>query len=42
VPFVLKLASLAVITSVGGRLMMQGVEGYATRLISALPGLVHG
>ncbi len=42
VPFVLKLASLAVITSVGGRLMMQGVEAYAARLIAALPGLVHG
>jgi flagellar biosynthesis protein FliQ len=42
VPFVLKLASLAALTSVAGRLMMGGLEDYAARLIAALPGLVHG
>jgi flagellar biosynthetic protein FliQ len=41
-PFVLKLASLAVMTSIAGKLMMHGVEDYATRLLAALPGLVHG
>jgi flagellar biosynthesis protein FliQ len=42
VPFVLKLSSLAVLTSVAGGLMMSGLDDYATRLISALPGLIHG
>jgi flagellar biosynthesis protein FliQ len=42
IPFVVKLAGIAVITSLAGRLMMGGVEDYATRLIVALPGLVHG
>jgi flagellar biosynthesis protein FliQ len=42
VPFVLKLASLAVMTSVAGGLMMSGLDDYATRLINAVPGLVHG
>jgi len=42
VPFVLKLASLAILTSLAGSLMMQGVDDYAARLIAALPGLIHG
>jgi len=42
IPFVVKLAGIAVITTLAGRLMMGGVEDYATRLIVALPGLVHG
>ncbi len=41
-PFVLKLGSLAVMTSIAGSMMMHGVEDYATRLLAALPGLVHG
>jgi flagellar biosynthesis protein FliQ len=42
IPFVVKLAGIAVITTLAGRLMMGGVEDYAARLIVALPGLVHG
>jgi len=42
VPFVLKLMSLAAMTSLAGPLMMEGVEDFARRLFVALPGLVHG
>jgi flagellar biosynthetic protein FliQ len=41
IPFVVKLAGVAVLSSVGGKLMMGGVEDYAQRLILSLPGLVH-
>ncbi len=41
-PFVLKLAGLAALTTAAGPLMMRGVESYATRLLTALPGLIHG
>jgi flagellar biosynthesis protein FliQ len=42
IPFVLKLAGMAVLTTVGGPLMMRGLEDYATRLLHAIPGLIHG
>jgi flagellar biosynthesis protein FliQ len=42
VPFVLKLMSLALMTSLAGHLMMGGVEDFARRLLIALPELVHG
>ncbi|OYV40269.1 MAG: flagellar biosynthesis protein FliQ [Rhodospirillales bacterium 20-64-7] len=42
VPFIVKLAGLAALTSVAGPWMMQGVEGYATHLFLAIPGLLHG
>jgi flagellar biosynthesis protein FliQ len=42
VPFVLKLAGLAALTTAMGPFMMQGVEAYAVRLFNALPALVHG
>ncbi len=42
IPFVVKLMGVAVLTSLAGRLMMGGVESYATRLILSLPRLVHG
>jgi flagellar biosynthesis protein FliQ len=42
IPFVLKLAGLAVISTAAGRLMLGGVESYATRLFLAIPGLLHG
>ncbi len=42
VAFILKLASVAVLTTVSGPLMMRGVEHYATTLITAIPSLIHG
>ena len=41
-PFVLKLAGVAVLTSLAGPMMLGGVEHYALHLFSAIPGLVHG
>jgi len=42
VPFVLKLAGVAVLTSLAGPMMLSGVERYATHVFLAIPGLVHG
>ncbi len=42
IPFVLKLAGVALLSTAAGPLMMGGVEGYATRLLAAIPGLLHG
>jgi flagellar biosynthetic protein FliQ len=42
IPFVLKLAGMAALTTAAGPLMMRGLEDYATRLLHAIPGLIHG
>jgi len=42
VPFVLKLAGVAVLTTAAGPLMMGGIEQYAMRLMAAIPALIHG
>ena len=42
IPFVLKLGGMALLTTAAGPMMMRGVEGYATRLLAAIPGLLHG
>ncbi len=42
IPFILKMAGLAALTTVAGRFMMQGVEHYAARLLVAIPRLIHG
>ncbi|HQT63562.1 MAG: flagellar biosynthesis protein FliQ [Acidocella sp. 20-57-95] len=42
IPFMLKMASLAALTSMAGPLIMRGIEQFATRLFSAIPGLLHG
>jgi flagellar biosynthesis protein FliQ len=42
IPFILKMAGLAALTTVAGRFMMQGVEHYAARLMLAIPRLIHG
>ena len=42
IPFVLKLTGMALLTTAAGPLMMGGVELYATRLLAAIPGLIHG
>jgi len=39
---VFKLIGMAALTSVAGRVMLGGVEDYATRLFLAIPGLLHG
>jgi len=42
IPFVLKLAGMAALTSAAGPLMMGGIEAYAIKLFLAIPGLLHG
>jgi flagellar biosynthetic protein FliQ len=42
VAFILKIACVAVLTTISGPLMMRGVEHYATTLITAIPSLIHG
>ncbi len=42
IPFVLKLAGIALLTTTAGPLMMGGLDSYAVRLINALPILIHG
>jgi flagellar biosynthetic protein FliQ len=42
IPFVLKLGGLALLTIAAGNFMLSGVEDYATRLIIAIPELLHG
>ena len=42
VAFILKLSCAALIITLSGPLMMRGLESYATRLITAIPSLIHG
>jgi flagellar biosynthesis protein FliQ len=42
IPFILKLACVALITIFSGPLMMRGLERYATTLITSIPSLIHG
>jgi flagellar biosynthetic protein FliQ len=42
IPFILKMASLAALTTVAGPFLMAGVDRFATRLMLAIPGLIHG
>lgn len=42
IPFILKMAGLAVLTTVAGPFMMRGVDHYATRLFDAIPSILHG
>jgi flagellar biosynthesis protein FliQ len=42
IPFVLKLAGAAALSSLAGRLMLGGIEHYAARLFAAIPALIHG
>jgi flagellar biosynthesis protein FliQ len=42
IPFVLKLAGLAALTTVAGSFMMAGMDRYAARLMLAIPSLIHG
>lgn len=42
IAFILKLSCVALIITFSGPLMMRGLERYATRLIIAIPSLIHG
>ncbi len=42
VPFVLKLGGIAMLTITAGHFMLGGVERYATNLLTAIPGMLHG
>jgi len=42
VPFILKLAGCAALTTAAGPFMMRDLEHYATHLFNAIPGMLHG
>ena len=42
IPFILKMAGLAALTTVAGPFLMQGIDHYAARVMLAIPSLVHG
>ncbi|HTI00213.1 MAG TPA: flagellar biosynthetic protein FliQ [Acidisoma sp.] len=41
-PFIVKVIGVAVLSTFAGPFMMAGVEQYATRLLLAIPRLLHG
>ena len=42
IPFILKLAGLAALTTTAGPLMMRGIDYFAANLLNAIPGMLHG
>jgi flagellar biosynthetic protein FliQ len=42
IPFILKMVSLAALTTVAGPFLMAGIDRFAARLMLAIPGLIHG
>jgi flagellar biosynthetic protein FliQ len=42
IPFILKMAGLAALTTVAGPFLMDGIDRYATRVMLAIPRLIHG
>lgn len=42
IPFVLKLFGIAALTMAGGNFMLGGVEHFAAKLFTAIPGILHG
>jgi flagellar biosynthetic protein FliQ len=42
IPFILKMAGLAVLTTVAGRFLMDGIDRFAAQVLLAIPGLIHG
>ena len=42
IPFIIKLAAFAALTTVADAFMMSGIDRYATRVMLAIPGLIHG
>lgn len=41
-PFIVKIIGAAALSTVAGSFMMAGIENYTTRLLLALPRLLHG
>jgi flagellar biosynthetic protein FliQ len=41
-PFIIKVIGVAMLTTLAGPFMMAGVEQYTTRLLLAIPRLIHG
>jgi flagellar biosynthesis protein FliQ len=41
-PFVVKVLGLGLLICVAGKFMLTGVEDYTSRLLIAIPGIVHG
>jgi flagellar biosynthesis protein FliQ len=42
IPFILKLAGIAALTTTAGPLMMRGIDSFAANLLNAIPGMLHG
>lgn len=42
IPFVVKLAGIAMLTIAGGNFMLSGIETYATHVFTNIPRLLHG
>jgi flagellar biosynthesis protein FliQ len=42
IPFILKLAGIAALTTTAGPLMMRGIDAFAATLLNAIPGMLHG
>jgi flagellar biosynthesis protein FliQ len=42
IPFILKMAGLAALTTVAGSFLMAGIDHFAARVMLAIPSLIHG
>ena len=42
IPFILKMAGLAALTTIAGPFLMDGIDRFATRVMLAIPSLIHG
>jgi flagellar biosynthetic protein FliQ len=42
IPFIIKMAGLAALTTVAGPFLMEGIDRYAARVMIAIPRLIHG
>ncbi|MCB8874916.1 flagellar biosynthetic protein FliQ [Acidisoma silvae] len=40
-PFIVKIIGLACLATIGGGFMMTGLDSYASRLLNAIPGIIH-
>ncbi len=39
--FIVKIVGLACLTTLAGQFMLSGIEHYTTRLLDAIPGIIH-
>ena len=42
IPFILKMAGFAALTTIAGPFLMNGIDRYATRVMLSIPRLIHG